>query len=264
MHSIIFDPYVGTQDKYTAEQIVRFTLQAGYSGYNLPNVPAFQEKDGLIDIPLLRSLAEETGLAIHSFLAWGPRLTDPVVGFDEIEAHYEYALEVCRELKIPYVSIWPSSIGLEISKAEAFDCLASNLIKLVPRYQSDGVTLLVEFQPEYTPVENVSEAISLVNAVSSKLKISCDTTHISNSEQDITNAIKRLAPYLGDVHISGRHRKSPIIDPCDYDTIFEALHDINYSGAFMVQYHLDEDLSTIEQVYQFVRELEFVHFTDKE
>ncbi|NJD01901.1 MAG: sugar phosphate isomerase/epimerase [Ruminiclostridium sp.] len=253
MNSIYFDPYVGTKDRYSAEEIIRAVAAAGYDGFNLPNEQVFHDNENKIKTSVIKQLSRQLGLQVYSILVWGPSLTDVSVGFDHILRHYRYIFDVCAELDILYISIWPGFRGAP--KKEAFSKLVDNLTQLVPLAQREGRKLVVEFQPKDALVENVSQALELVDLVSPDLKITCDTTHLSNAETDLYGSILRLKPCLGDVHISGRRRNDPVSDPCDFDAIFKALKAIDYKGPFLVQYHLEDDISSIKESYLFTKEL---------
>lgn len=253
LNPIYFDPYAGTHDRYGMDEIVAACSRAGYDGFNLPDKAVFQNRFGKIRTKAIQSLTAKHRLPVSSVLALGPSLTDPGIDRERVMEYHRYILDICLRLNVRDIGVWPSY--REVSKGEAFSVLARNLRRLVPLFAQHGKRVLVEFQPHRTPVETVSEALELVRQVSPLLKITCDTTHLSNAERDVHDGVLRLRDCLGDVHISGRNRQAPDADPCDFPAIFQALREIGYQGAFLLQYRLEEDIGEIQRTRRYAASL---------
>lgn len=256
MNRVFFDPYVGVRGKYSAEEIISSIAGGGYSGFNLPNDPTFFDLSGALDINNIKELTNKYNLQIHSYIPWGPSLTDSRTSQKDIFNHYEKAIDTCMQLNIPSISVWPfySEHNAGERKHQVLRTLRWNLSMIMDLCKQRNLDLLLEFEPNVTPLENVNDAIEMAQQVPN-IKISCDTTHITNAEPNLFNSIVALGPYLGDVHISGKNRRAPSKDPCDFETIFKALKHIGYDKSFLIQYRLEEELSTIWDELHYVEDL---------
>ena len=76
----------------------------------------------------------------------------------------------------------------------------------------------------------------LVKAVDHpNLKAMFDTHHANIEEKSFTDAIQTIAPYLAHVHISENDRGTPGDGHVNFDEVFSALANINYSGWLTIE-----------------------------
>jgi sugar phosphate isomerase/epimerase len=79
---------------------------------------------------------------------------------------------------------------------------------------------------------------------------------LNNDKAEPYAAIKAMAAYLGDVHLSGSHRGEPGTagDSIDYDALFRGLREIHFAGPLLLQYHL-KDVASIASSCAFAKRL---------
>ena len=253
-----FDPYSGTQGKFPVTQIIEMVGAGGFEALNLYINPGFVSGEDA-------QLAEvEAALAKH-------KVATPTIHFGiftlttpglegEVRKHLQTVLKVARRLGAQYLGIWPNLPGAHpktpvVEKSTAQKTLAANLREILPQAEAAGLQVTLEFEKQHT-LDNYREGIAFLNEYAPKARLTCDTYHLNNDKAEPYQAIKEMAPYLGDVHLSGSHRGEPgtVGDTIDYAALFRGLQEIRFAGPLLLQYHL-KDVASIATSCAFAKRL---------
>ncbi|QTL97727.1 TIM barrel protein [Iocasia frigidifontis] len=198
------------------------------------------------ELQKLNDLAEEYGLILTANS--GPSKeydlasSDPVVRKQGIE----YFKTILKKMEIinskiligAIYSYWPSDF-LETDKEAAWersiDCL-KEISKTAEELEIE-ISLEVLNRNETYILTDCKEAIEYCNKVGSKnVKILLDTYHMNIEEDNIPDAIKMAGDLLGHLHVGECNRKLPgMNNSIDWDGIGEALKDINYDKAVVME-----------------------------
>lgn len=119
-----------------------------------------------------------------------------------------------------------------------WDTVVSHLKQLATRADSLGVKLAIEPLNRYeTDFINTSEqAVNLVDEVGHQaVGILLDSYHMNIEEKDSAAAIRRAGNRLYHVHTCGCDRGAPGGDHIDWDSIRDALKEVDYRGSLVIE-----------------------------
>lgn len=109
---------------------------------------------------------------------------------------------------------------------------------LAEHAQTRDVTLAVEYLNRFevyliTCAEELARYVEAVDHPNCRAAF--DTFHANIEEKSMTEAIRTLAPYLVHVQISENDRSTPGKGHINFDEVFTALRDINYTGPIAIE-----------------------------
>ena len=215
-------------------------------GYDIIEV-AVEDKD-LIDWTKLKKIAEAEGLQVLISGAFGPdrdiSSDDPAVrenGFNYIVD----CVRIAEDMGSPiftgpvYSAVGKTRIVSPEQKKQERDWCIEKLIKVGEIASGCGVVVGVEplNRFETDMINTADQALSLVKEISHKnIKISLDTFHCNIEEKNIPDAIRKVGKDLL-CHVQGNEsdRGTPGTGHLDWKGINEALKDINYEGAMVIE-----------------------------
>lgn len=215
-------------------------------GYDILEV-AVEDKD-LIDWPTLKELAKEAGIKITVSGAFGPdrdiSSTDPAVRKNGLSYILD-CVKIAADMGSPiftgpvYSAVGKTRIVSPEQKKQERDWCIENL-KQAAAVAADhniiiGVEPLNRFETDM--VNTAEQALSLVKEIDHKnIRISLDTFHCNIEEKNVPNAIRMVGKELL-CHVQGNEcdRGTPGTGHLDWKGIKQALDDINYEGAMVIE-----------------------------
>ena len=215
-------------------------------GYDILEV-AVEDKD-LIDWPKLKEVVKEEGLQVTISGAFGPdrdiSSTDSAVRENGLQYIID-CIRIAEDMGSPiftgpvYSAVGKTRIVSAEQKKQERDWCIENLKKAGEIAVSCGVVVGVEplNRFETDMVNTVDQALSIVKEVSHKnIQISLDTFHCNIEEKNIPEAIRKVGKELL-CHVQGNEsdRGTPGTGHLDWKGIKEALNDINYEGAMVIE-----------------------------
>lgn len=104
--------------------------------------------------------------------------------------------------------------------------------------QTKGVTLAIEYLNRFevyllTCTDDLIRYIDAVNHPACRAAF--DTFHANMEEKSITEAIRKIAPYLVHVQISENDRSTPGQGHIDFEAVFATLADVDYEGPIAIE-----------------------------
>lgn len=215
-------------------------------GYDILEV-AVEDKD-LIDWPKLKEVVKEEGLQVTISGAFGPdrdiSSTDSAVRENGLQYIID-CIKIAENMNSPiftgpvYSAVGKTRIVSAEQKKQERDWCIENLLKAGEIAASCGVVVGVEplNRFETDMVNTADQALSMVKEVSHKnIKISLDTFHCNIEEKNIPDAIRKVGKELL-CHVQGNEsdRGTPGTGHLDWKGIKEALNEINYEGAMVIE-----------------------------
>jgi D-psicose/D-tagatose/L-ribulose 3-epimerase len=201
----------------------------------------------IIDADLLRRSAADNGLSIGICGAFGPNRDissdDPAIrqiGYDYIANSIRFAEKVGSTLFSGpiYSAVGKARLVSPEQKArERAWCV--DTMRALGKVASDaGVTVGVEplNRFETDMINLVEQAITLIQEVDHPAyKVHIDTFHSNIEEKSIPDAIRRAGSLLGHFHACENDRGTPGTGHQDWIGIRDALRDIAYQGAVVIE-----------------------------
>ena len=111
--------------------------------------------------------------------------------------------------------------------------ILASLKELDPVAGECGVWLYLEPLNRYQDhmLNTIQDAVAIIEAGGfERVKITGDFYHMSIEEDDISESLRRYAPYYGHIHIAENHRYQPGSGRIDFKRHMAALKEIGYTG----------------------------------
>lgn len=135
-------------------------------------------------------------------------------------------------------SYWPVDYSKPIDKEGDFERSVTNMKKIAKVAEECDIVLGMEVLNRFEGylLNTCDEAVRYVDAVGSKnVQIMLDTFHMSIEEDNIAAAIRKAGDKLCHLHLGERNRKVPGKGTMPWDEIGQALRDINYQHAAVME-----------------------------
>lgn len=135
-------------------------------------------------------------------------------------------------------SYWPVDYSKPIDKEGDFERSVTNMKKIAKVAEECDIVLGMEVLNRFEGylLNTCDEAVKYVDAVGSKnVQIMLDTFHMSIEEDNIAAAIRKAGDKLCHLHLGERNRKVPGKGTMPWDEIGQALRDINYQHAAVME-----------------------------
>ena len=200
--------------KYPIEQAIDHIADLGYTGIELmADVPHAWPPDITPDrVDAIRSALDRRSLTISNINAfmmnaiqdfWHPSWIEPDEAFraQRIE-HTKRALTLARQLGAPNITTEPGGPVEEgMTREWAMDTFVAELGPVLEHAEREGVTLLVEPEPELL-IENTDQFLELADRVRSPaFGLNFDIGHFFCVGDDLPDSVRRLEPYTKHYHI---------------------------------------------------------------
>ena len=138
---------------------------------------------------------------------------------------------------------WPV-VRSDVDKAADRKRSIASLKKLAPAAENYNVHLCLEILNRFENhiLNTAKEAAAFVDEIGSpNVKIMLDTFHMNIEEDSIPAAIRTAGPMLGHFHTGESNRKVPGKGHLPWRQICEALIDVNYQGAAVMEPFVRDD-----------------------
>ncbi|MEI9864610.1 MAG: sugar phosphate isomerase/epimerase family protein [Limisphaerales bacterium] len=105
-------------------------------------------------------------------------------------------------------------------------------------------------------LNTVEQGLQMIREVKSPaLKLLLDTFHMNIEEKDPAEAIRRAGKHIGHFHASASDRGTPGNDHVDWSRVAQALKDIGYDGAVVIE-SFTQDVKVIARAAAIWRKIE--------
>lgn len=135
-------------------------------------------------------------------------------------------------------SYWPVDYTKPVDKERDLERSIANMKKIAKVAEDCGVVMGMEILNRFEGylLNTCDEGIQYVDAVGSKnVQIMLDTFHMSIEEDNIAAAIRKAGDKLCHLHLGERNRQVPGKGTMPWDEIGQALRDINYQHAAVME-----------------------------
>ena len=206
------------------------------------------KKDYTTDEQLLRigEYAKEKGIILTA--GYGPQKDENLASPDEAvqKNAIEFFKETLRKLHLMEIHIlggglysyWPVDFNSDINKERDFETSVKNM-KLIAKYAEEyDITLGMEVLNRFEGylINTCDECLRYVDAVgNNRVGVMLDTFHMNIEEDNIGDAIRKAGDKLVHFHMGERNRKVPGKGTMPWAEIGQALRDINYQHAAVME-----------------------------
>jgi D-psicose/D-tagatose/L-ribulose 3-epimerase len=231
-------PFSTTEHLYLLDKVRQM-------GFDLLEVAV--EDPALVDVPVLRRAAQAAGVGIIVCGAFGPDRN--LSSADEsirqnAEGYLGWLIDAAAELESPIVAgPMYSAVGKErlptaVARQQEWDRAITGLQKWGDYAQTHGVRLA--FEPlnrfETDMVNIVDQGLALIEAVGcTAVGLHLDTFHMHLEEKGSAAAIRRAAAHIFHFHACENDRGVPGTGQVNWRGVAEALRDVDYQGAVVIE-----------------------------
>lgn len=223
-------------------ELLRSISRLGFDAVELP-----VEDPDLIDPEKIRPILEETGLTPYLCGAFGPGRdltnSDPAVRANT-RAYLSRLMDLAEGLGVPFIA---GPMYAQVGKARQispderkreWDLAASELRTVATEAGNRGLKLALEAINRFESdlVNTTADTIRMVRAINHPAaKAMIDTFHMTIEESDIGAAIRHAGDDLIHVQVSENHRGVTGTGLTPWQDFRDALQDIGYSGAVVIE-----------------------------
>ena len=243
--------------KNTLEEAIEAIARIGYGGVELmADVPHALPRD--MDqqrIARVRERLKQLGLTVsnvNAFTLFACGDTYHPTWIEENESlratrieHTIRSIELAAELGAKTVSLQPGGplIDTTLSREAAGARYAEGLAQVLPRAKALEITLAVEPEPGLF-IQSADEYLAFKNEFfpdEDHIKMNCDIGHLFCVGENPADVIRGLSTHVAHVHLEdiGKNRVHQHLTPgkgvIDFESVFDALNSISYSGRVTVE-----------------------------
>jgi sugar phosphate isomerase/epimerase len=260
---LCFEPYAGTLGRYDWPTMLSMIKDAGYDGIELPVDTRFFDFRSSDEKSQVFGRTSDLGLAVPSVCGMFP--PEYQIGHPEhAQIAHDYVCElmdIAAEVGAKSAVVWPA-----LPEGAYFeDCLETglaNLEKLLPRADSVGVDLAIEFE-KGCMVDNYRDGLRLCEEMqrrvgaraAARCKLVADTYHVFNDRAHPQRLVEAAHSRIASVHASDSDRKCPGRGDFDHGLFYGTLKAVGWDGPVSVQYHVEEGAESIQEACEFLRPL---------
>lgn len=214
-------------------------------GFDILEVAVEQQE--IVDWKKLKEIVKETGLKVTISGAFGAERDisneDPRIREQGLK-YINDCVRIAADMESPvfcgpvYSAVGKTRAIPEDQKKRERDWCVENLRKAARAAAESGVTIGLEplNRFESDMVNTAAQAVSIVTEVSDPaLKIALDTFHCNIEEKNIPDAIREVGTLLCHVQGNESDRGTPGTGHLDWTGIREALEEIGYEGAMVIE-----------------------------
>lgn len=135
-------------------------------------------------------------------------------------------------------SYWPVDYSKPIDKPAIWARSVESMLVLADAAADYGITIGIEVLNRFEQflMNDCAEGVAYVKEVNKpNVKVMLDTFHMNIEEDSLGDAIREAGNYLGHFHIGETNRKVPGKGRIPWDEVGQALRDIKYDGAVVME-----------------------------
>ncbi len=205
------------------------------------------EDPALVDVAALRQAAREAGIGVIVCGVFGPdrNLSSSDADIREnAEAYLRWCIEAAAELESPlvagpmYSAVGKPRLETAVARQEEWQFAVSGLQKWGAYAEKHGVKLAIEplNRFETDMVNIVQQGLDLIEQVGSPaVGLHLDTFHMHLEEKDSAAAICRAGSHIYHFHACENDRGVPGTGQVNWPGVAQALRDIDYQGAVVIE-----------------------------
>lgn len=194
----------------------------------------------------LKKCADDNGIILTA--GYGPTKEQNLCSADEevVKKAMEFFEMILPKLEMMDIKVlggglysyWPLDPYMPMDKEKDTERAIKNMRKLSKVAENCDVTLGMEVLNRYEGymMNTCEEALRFIDAVgSSHVKVMLDTFHMNIEEDNMAAAIRLAGDKLGHLHLGEQNRRVPGKGSMPWQEIGQALRDINYQGAAVME-----------------------------
>ncbi len=194
----------------------------------------------------LKKCADDNGIVLTA--GYGPTKEQNLCSADDavVKKAMEFFEMILPKLEMMDIKVlggglysyWPLDPTLPMDKEKDTERAIKNMRKLSKVAEDCDVTLGMEVLNRYEGymMNTCEEALRFIDAVdSSHVKVMLDTFHMNIEEDNMAAAIRLAGDKLGHLHLGEQNRRVPGKGSMPWQEIGQALRDINYQGAAVME-----------------------------
>jgi len=231
-------PFSTTEHLYLLDKVRQM-------GFDLLEVAV--EEPALVDVPVLHRAAQAAGVGLIVCGAFGPdrnlSSADDSVR-QNAEAYLAWLIDAAAELESAvvagpmYSAVGKERLATAVARQQEWDRAVAGLQKWGAYAEQRGVRLA--FEPlnrfENDVINVVDQGLALIEAVGcTAVGLHLDTFHMHLEEKDSAAAIRRAAGRIFHVHACENDRGVPGTGQVNWASIAQALRDVDYQGAVVIE-----------------------------
>lgn len=236
--------FIWTSPFATATQQPLLTKVA-QMGFDLIEVAV--EDPALVDVAALRQATEAAGLGVIICGAFGPDRnlsSEDAAIRQNAETYLQWCIDAAAEVGSPlvagpmYSAVGKARLPTAVARQAEWDRAAAGLHKWGSYAQERGVKLA--FEPlnrfETDMINVVDQGLALIEAADcDAVGLHLDTFHMHLEEKDSAAAIRRAGDRVFHFHACENDRGVPGTGQVQWTAVAQALHDIHYDGAVVIE-----------------------------
>lgn len=194
----------------------------------------------------LKKCADDNGIILTS--GYGPTQAQNICSPDPavVERAMKFFQDLLPKLQLMDIHIlggglytyWPLDMSLPMDKQGDLDRSIKNMKILAKTAEDCGVVLGMEVLNRFEGymINTEAECKAYIDAVDSpNVKIMLDTFHMSIEEDNMADAVRKAGKDLCHLHLGEQNRRVPGKGTIDWAALGQALRDINYQGAAVME-----------------------------
>ncbi|WP_420645072.1 sugar phosphate isomerase/epimerase family protein [Candidatus Leptofilum sp.] len=233
------------ESPFSTEAHLYLCQKVAQMGFDLLEVAV--EDPALVDVAALKKAARDAGVGLIVCGAFGPdrnlSSADTAVR-QNAESYLQWCIETAAELESPlvagpmYSAVGKPRLETAVARQEEWARAVSGLQKWGSYAQKYGVRLA--FEPlnrfETDMVNIVQQGLDLIEQVGSPaIGLHLDTFHMHLEEKDTVAAIRQAGSHIFHVHACENDRGVPGTGQVNWFGVAQALQDVNYQGAVVIE-----------------------------
>ncbi len=216
-------------------------------GFDYIEIPLLEIEK--IDPPKIRERLENAGLRVCVSTACSAA-TDVTADEEETRkrgvAYLKQCVQAAHEMgAVSFSGVLYSEIGKKLDQMpdeRHWERAASALKETAKLAGELGIVIGIEPINRYETflINTCDQAIKLLKMIDEpNMRIHPDAYHMNIEENDFYEPTKKVAPYLCHYHLSESHRGIPGTGTVNWDEIYRALGEVNYTGVVGLESFLD-------------------------
>lgn len=231
---------------YPLEDTIKRLARIGYDGIEIGawSPHAFPETTSAARRAEIRRVLDGEGIALSSMLPAPPgnNVCSPIPEEREYAIRqYKLIADLCAEWGGKTLLFIPGWVVFGTTAKQAWEWSVAALIEVADHAAQYGITLAIEpTSYDSNLVDTADHAIALMEAANRpNVKLMFDTFHVLYRREVLSDYAYRMGNDLAHIHISEENRMPPGHGRGDFESLFDALKEIDYDGYVTLEIGFD-------------------------